>query len=153
MKPSRILLAGTLVAALCWAAVAGAQPLTAHTAQTATVELRENSLGPILVNSSGFTLFQFTKDRKKQDNCVAIKGCEGVWPPLTVTGTPTAGPGLKASLLSTITLPSGKHQVTYAGHPLYGYIGNKGPGETSYVGANEFGGKWFAVNAKGHKVK
>lgn len=155
MKPTRILCIGALVAAVSCAAIANASARTpvAHRAQSATIELRETSLGPILVNSSGFTLYMFTKDRKLTDNCVGITGCAGVWPPLEVTGTPTAGPGLTAKKLSTITLPGGAEQVTYAGHPLYMYSHDKGPGETSYVGATEFGGKWFALNAKGKKVK
>lgn len=155
MKPIRMLLIGAVVAAVGCAAVAnaGARTPVAHSAQTATVELRETSLGPILVNSSGFTLYMFTKDRKLQDNCVTISGCPGVWPPLEVTGTPTAGPGLNAAKLSTIVLPGGATQVTYYGHPLYMYSHDKGPGETGYVGATEFGGKWFALTAKGKKVK
>ncbi len=153
MKPTRVVLAGVLVAALSWAAMANASPPIGHSAQAATIELRETRLGKILTNSAGFTLFEFTKDKKKKDNCVAISGCDEVWPPLTVTGTPTAGAGLKAKKLSTITLPSGAHQVTYAGHPLYLYVGDKGPEETSYVGALEFGGYWYALNAKGKPVK
>ena len=33
------------------------------------------------------------------------------------------------------------------------YSFNKGPGETGYVGAKEFGGKWFALNGMGKKFK
>jgi len=155
MKTTRMPLIGVLVAVASCAAIAnaGARTPVAHRATTATVELRETKLGEILVNASGFTLFEFTKDHKNMDDCVNITGCTGVWPPLEVTGTPTAGPGLIASKLSTITLPGGASQVTYAGHPLYMYSHDKGPGETSYVGASEFGGKWFALNAKGKKVK
>jgi hypothetical protein len=47
----------------------------------------------------------------------------------------------------------GARQVTYAGHPLYTYIGDAGPGDTSYVGQSQFGGKWFALNATGQIVK
>jgi predicted lipoprotein with Yx(FWY)xxD motif len=152
MKRVRILLAGVLVAALSCVAVASAQP-RAHTAQTNTIELRETNLGQIVVNSSGFTLFMFTKDRMKKEACQSISGCTSVWPPLLVTGTPMAGPGLNAKKLSTITLENGTKQATYAGHPLYMYSFNKGPGETGYVGAKEFGGSWFALNAMGKKVK
>ncbi len=155
MKSSRMLFAGALIAAMSCVPIANASahPPVAHRAQTATVDLRETSLGEILVTASGFTLFEFTKDRKDQDNCVKISGCPEVWPPLLVTGAPTAGAGLRASRLSTITLSSGASQVTYYGHPLYMYVGDHGPGETSYVGAHEFGGNWYALNAKGHKVK
>jgi predicted lipoprotein with Yx(FWY)xxD motif len=153
MRPTRLLFAGVLVAAVSWAAIASARPPVGHVAQTSTIELRETKLGKIITNSSGFTLFRFTKDAKNKDNCVGISGCPEVWPPLTVTGTPTAGPGLKASKLSTTTLPNGEKQVTYFGHPLYLYVGDKGPEETGYVGALEFGGHWYALNAKGGSVK
>ena len=63
--------------------------------------------------------------------------------------TPTGGSGVKASLLSTT---SGR-QVTYAGHPLYTYTGDSGPGKTSYVGVKAFGGTWYAINASGGTVK
>jgi hypothetical protein len=44
-------------------------------------------------------------------------------------------------------------QVTYAGHPLYLYSGDSSPADTSYVGVQQFGGKWYALNAAGHLVK
>ena len=72
---------------------------------------------------------------------------------LTTTGKPKAGPGVSASKLSTITLSGGAKQVTYAGHPLYLYSFASGPGDTSYVGAMQFGGSWYAINAAGHAVK
>jgi predicted lipoprotein with Yx(FWY)xxD motif len=155
MKLTRMLFVGLLVASIGGTAIANASTRrpTARRAQNATVELRETSLGKILVSASGFTLFEFTKDKKLKDNCVTISGCPEVWPPLEVTGTPTAGTGVNASLLSTITLPGGAKQVTYKGHPLYMYIHDVGPGETGYVGAFEFGGHWYALNAKGRAVK
>jgi predicted lipoprotein with Yx(FWY)xxD motif len=48
---------------------------------------------------------------------------------------------------------AGARQVTCAGHPLYTYIADAGPGDTSYVGQSQFGGKWFAPNAAGQIVK
>ena len=82
-----------------------------------------------------------------------ISGCSEIWPALTSKGKPTAGPGVRASLLSTITLPGGSKQVTYAGHALYLYSADSGPGETSYVGEKAFGGIWYAINSAGHTVK
>ncbi len=66
---------------------------------------------------------------------------------------PWPEPGIKRGLIGTIKLASGVKQVTYAGHPLYTYIGDSGPGDTSYVGFSQFGGTWFALNAAGHAVK
>ena len=60
---------------------------------------------------------------------------------------------MKASLLSTIRLPNGTRQVTYAGHPLYRYSLASERGETGYAGIRQFGGTWFAVSASGGNVK
>lgn len=150
MKRTYVSLAIVLAGLASAATVASAHPSipTAHASRTATVALRHTSLGSILVSSSGRTLYEFTRDRADKNSCAAISGCSAVWPSLKASGRPTAGPGVKASLLSS----SGK-QVTYAGHPLYTYSGGYGPGETSYVGAKQFGGTWYAINASGGAVK
>ena len=67
--------------------------------------------------------------------------------------TPIAGHGVRASLLSTIRLPSGARQVTYAGHPLYLYREATERGETGYIGVSHFGGTWDALNASGGTVR
>jgi predicted lipoprotein with Yx(FWY)xxD motif len=118
-----------------------------------TVKLGSSSLGKILENGSGRTLYMFTKDGRNKDKCVAIQFCKGTWPLLTTKTKPVAGPGVKSSKLGTITLAHGVKQVTYAGHPLYTYSGDFMAGETDYVGAAQFGGTWYAVNAAGNKVK
>lgn len=125
---------------------------TAVAASTASVRLIKTSKGKILANRRGFTLYMFTADRRNVDRCVKKSGCVAVWPPYTVSGTPTAGTGVQRSLLRTIRLANGKHQVTYAGHPLYRYTGDSGPAATSYIGISSFGGTWYGVNASGHAV-
>jgi len=153
MKRTYALLAGALVVAASSVAMASGHTTRAHRSATATVELRETAVGMILVNSSGFTLFEFSKDKKNKDKCVSITGCTGTWPPLEVSGMPTAGTGVNTSMLGTIKLSTGGTQVTYDGHPLYGYVGDTAAGETSYVGVKAFGGTWYALSAKGKKVK
>jgi predicted lipoprotein with Yx(FWY)xxD motif len=118
-----------------------------------TVELRKTKLGKILVASSGYTLYAFSKDSRGKDACAKIKGCLEAWPAKEAQGKPSGGPGVRASLLSTVKLPTGETQVAYAGHPLYIYADDSGPGQTSYVGVKQFGGTWSAVNAAGHLVK
>jgi predicted lipoprotein with Yx(FWY)xxD motif len=155
MKRTHILLAGVLAGVASASAVATAQGHTgdAHAAGATTVKLRNTAVGKILVDSSGFTLYEFTKDTHNTNTCVKVKGCSKVWPALTTSGTPAGGPGVKASLLSTIKLSGGVKQVTYAGHPLYTYSESVEAGETSYVGVKHFGGSWDAVNAAGGAVK
>lgn len=145
------LLAGAVSASAGAAAQAGAP--TAHASRAAKVQLRHTRLGSILVSSSGFTLYEFTRDHTNHNSCVSIRECSGTWPAYTTGGRPAAGPGVRASLLSSIRIAGGKTQVTYAGHPLYLYSGDSRPGETSYVGESAFGGRWYALNAAGRTVR
>lgn len=154
MKRISLIVTAFLACTASASAIAGvpAGMAAAQSSRVAKVELHHTSLGEILSTSSGFTVYEFTRDRGDKNSCVNLSGCPQAWPALQTSGKATAGPGVKASLLSTIRLPSGASQVTYAGHPLYLYIGDSGPGETSYVGAHAFGGDWDAINAAGHAV-
>ena len=151
MKRTHVFLAIALASAAGAATQASAQRSlpAARSSAAATVQLRHTSLGSILVSGSGRTLYEFTRDHGGKSSCAAISGCSEVWPSLKASGRPTAGSGIKASLLST----TGGKQVTYAGHPLYTYSGDSGPGKTSYVGARQFGGTWYALTASGGAVK
>jgi predicted lipoprotein with Yx(FWY)xxD motif len=150
VKRTNVFLAVALVGTASAATVASAQMSipAAHSSSTATVQLRHTSLGSILVTSSGSTLYEFTRDHGNKNSCAAISGCSAVWPSLKASGKPTAGSGVKASLLSTTS----GNQLTYAGHPLYTYAPDRGPG-TSYVGVSNFGGTWDAISASGSAIK
>jgi predicted lipoprotein with Yx(FWY)xxD motif len=117
------------------------------------VQLRNTNVGKILVNGRGFTVYAFTRDSRNKDTCQQLSGCTGVWPPLTSSSKASAGPGVKSSLIGSITLKNGAKQVTYAGHPLYTYVGDSGPAQTRYVNFSAFGGRWPALNAAGREVK
>jgi predicted lipoprotein with Yx(FWY)xxD motif len=134
-------------------APAGIASPSAHASRTQKLSLRHTGVGTVLVDSSGFTVFRFSKDTGKSNTCMANRECNATWPALTTTGRPQAGPGVRSSLLSTITIHGGAHQVTYAGHPLYRYAVASERGETSYVGVRQFGGTWYAVSASGGNVK
>jgi predicted lipoprotein with Yx(FWY)xxD motif len=155
VKRSHIVLIGVLTAVVTPLAAGAAQggTPTAQVAKVAKVQLRSTSIGKLLVNGSGFTLYMFTRDGHNKDTCVKINMCTGTWPPFTTTGKPKAGPGVSASKLSTISLSGGRKQVTYAGHPLYRYSFPLGPGDTTYTNTPEFGGTWLAINAAGQAVR
>ncbi|MGA9284391.1 MAG: hypothetical protein WBV85_03020 [Solirubrobacteraceae bacterium] len=150
MKRTCTLLVVSLLAAASASALASARP-AARSSLFHTVEVRKTKLGKILVNSAGSILYEFSKDHPKKNTCAKISGCSAIWLAYPAQGKPSAGPGVKASLLSTINVPGAGEQVTYAGHPLYIY--EAAPTSTSYVGVSQFGGKWYAVNAKGRAVK
>jgi len=155
VKRTHVFLAGALLSVAGFSAVASGQSArpTANVARATKVGLRHTRVGAILVSPSGRTLYEFTRDRPRSNACVKIRGCSEIWPALTTSGKPTAGPGVRASLLSTIALSGGKKQVTYAGHALYLYSGDSGPGQTFYVGEKQFGGSWYAVSSSGRTVK
>lgn len=145
----RISIAAAVVAAAT-ALTAGPAAAGAH---PTTLKLRKTSVGTILVNGRGFTLYAFSKDARGRDACAAISGCPGIWPAVSGAARPVLGPGVKRSMVGTIRLRSGAKQLTYGGHPLYTYVGDSGPGQTSYVNFFQFGGHWPAVSAAGAEVK
>jgi predicted lipoprotein with Yx(FWY)xxD motif len=116
----------------------------------ATVNLRKTKLGSILVKSNGHTLYLFKKDTNGKSSCTA--SCAKFWPPLLSRGKPTAGSGVKASLLGRTRRSNGSLQVTYNKHPLYRYTLDTNAGQTKGEGVLAFGAKWYAVSAKGTAV-
>ena len=47
----------------------------------------------------------------------------------------------------------GSTQVTYAGHPLYYYVGDTRPGQILCQAVLEYGGYWYVVNPDGTPVR
>ena len=149
--PARMVIVLTLTAVLGVIGFLAAGTVASSATQTsATVSLRTTKLGPILVNSRGRTLYLFAKDRNGKSACSA--SCAAYWPPLLSRVPPTAGLGVKASLLGTTRRSNGSLQVTYNKHPLYTYTLDKKAGQTHGEGVLAFGAKWYAVSAKGRAV-
>src|ERR1700751_4358156 len=118
--------------------------------KTASVRVAKSSLGSILINASGHTLYLFKADSGTMSACPGA--CATAWPPLLAKGTPTAGTGLTASKLGTITRSGGNRQVTYNGHPVYVYIGDKKPGDVNGQGVTAFGAAWYVVSRTGQRI-
>jgi len=120
---------------------------TSSTSATATLVVSDSSLGRILTDARGNTLYLFETDRNRQSTC--YEGCDTTWPPLEATGAPTVGDGLDDSSVGTTKRTDGITQVTYAGHPLYFYSGDSAPGDTNGQG---IGDVWYAVTPAGDPV-
>ena len=142
------LLALCVVLGLTAAIVAAAQ---ARTPKSAVVSLRKTSLGTILVDPRGRTLYLFEKDSKGISACTTA--CLSYWPAFTSRTVPRAGTGVQQSLLGLAKPQHGLRQVTYAGHPLYSFVGDKRAGQTSGEGLSNFGADWYALSAGGRKVE
>src|SRR5437660_626877 len=103
----------------------------------AKVALAKSPLGRILVDSKGITLYDFVKDKGTTSVCYGA--CAALWPPLVTKGKPVAGPGVRALLLGTTKRKDGKLEVTYGGHPLYYFVSDRKPGQTTGQGGIAFG--------------
>jgi predicted lipoprotein with Yx(FWY)xxD motif len=125
------------------ALVATGAAFAATQATGTKVTLHSTSLGKVLANSSGRTLYLDTADTKNHSNCSGA--CASTWPPLMTKAKPVAGTGVKKGLLGTAKRAGGKLQVTYNGHPLYRFYTDSSPGQ---VGGEGVGG-FYVVTAAG----
>src|SRR3954452_12360017 len=144
---ARSLLLAVLAAVAVVATVAVATGSAASGRGTGSV--RKTKLGTILVDRQGRTLYLFLKDKKDKSACAGA--CATFWPPLLTNGKPKAGAGVQAKLLGTTVRRSGS-QVTYDGHPLYLYAGDKKAGQTSGQGSTTFGAPWYVLAPNGHQI-
>ena len=116
----------------------------------ATVAVAKTRIGRILVDSKGITLYDFVTDKGGVSGCYGA--CAALWPPLITKGKPHAGPGVRASLLGTTKRKDGKLEVTYNHHPLYYFVTDRKPGQTTGQGVNQFGGPWWVLSPAGKEI-
>jgi len=115
-------------------AQAGAATVAVNAAQDPT-------LGPILVDGKGMTLYLYKPDSPNQSACAG--GCAKAWPPLVVSSGEAvpAGSGVTGKL-TTFARADGSMQVAYDGTPLYYYAADSKAGDTTGQGV---GGVWFVL--------
>jgi predicted lipoprotein with Yx(FWY)xxD motif len=116
----------------------------------ATVGVGTTSLGKILVDAQGRSLYLFERDAGTKSTCSGA--CATNWPPLIAHGKPTAGRGAQASKLDTVKRDDGSLQVTYGGHPLYLFAGDQTRGQVNGQGSTAFGAPWFVLSASGTQI-
>ena len=116
-----------------------------------TVGVGSSSLGRILVDAHGKTLYMWAHDKGSKSTCTG--DCVEYWPPFIAHGTPTAVRGTNSRLLGTSRRADGRRQVTYAGHPLYYFVQDTKPGQTKGEGLTGFGGRWDPVSSTGVAVR
>ncbi|MHB1738983.1 MAG: COG4315 family predicted lipoprotein [Actinomycetes bacterium] len=153
-----------LILAACGSSTpaAGPSPVSTPTSSAAgataaaTVSTATTAYGTVLTAPSGQLLYGLTADTATSDACTGA--CLAIWPPLVVSGAPVAGSGVTGSLLGTLALPDGQHQVTYGGHPLYTFSGDQAAGQTKGQGlpfpahASTPKGRWYLLATSGSFV-
>lgn len=110
-------------------------------AAPATVAMRDSKLGAILVDANGMSLYAFDQDTAGATTSACVAKCATVWPALTVSGAPTAGPGVTGQLSTPVSTSAGS-QVAWNGKLLYRFSGDHAAGDTNGDG---IGGVWHVV--------
>jgi predicted lipoprotein with Yx(FWY)xxD motif len=142
-------LSGAALVAAAFGGTGSAAPPRAS--KGALVALGKTALGKVLVDARGRTLYLFEKDKRGMSACYGA--CASYWPPLLSPARARPGSGVRASLLGLTRRANGKRQVTYAGHPLYTFVGDTKPGQSTGEGLTDFGASWDALAASGRAVE
>jgi predicted lipoprotein with Yx(FWY)xxD motif len=142
-------LLGITVIALALLALAPVAMSRESVAPTLTV--KSSSFGRVLFDGRGFVLYAFTRDKNGRSACYGA--CAKAWPVYYAKATLRAGTGIKRSLIGTTKRRDGRRQITYAGRPLYYYVGDTKAGQIRCQNVVEFGGTWLVVRPTGKLVR
>lgn len=124
-----LMLTGALVLGLAACATGDMAMVPAKTGQT--------GLGPVLVDGKGMTLYTFDRDTMPgKSSCNGP--CAQNWPPLMAAADAKA-----SGDWSVITRDDGRMQWAYKGRPLYGWVKDEKPGDTT--GDGFLNGAWHVA--------
>jgi predicted lipoprotein with Yx(FWY)xxD motif len=115
------------------------------------VQAHPSQFGRVLFDQRGYVLYGFTADTSRASTCYGA--CAKAWPPLLAKSAAKALRGVDGTKLGTVRRRNGTKQVTYAGHPLYYYVGDTKPGQILCQNAREYGGLWLVVAPSGKLVR
>lgn len=124
--------------------------LAVATSPAPSLTAKPSAYGRILFDGRGYVLYAFTRDPRGRSACDG--DCAAAWPPYRVKSRPRAGAGVLARRVGTTWRADGSLQATYAGRPLYYYVGDRKPGQILCQNVLEYGGFWRVVRASGRLV-
>ncbi len=131
-------------------ATPGAGGFPTPSAEDANADLkvaRIQGFGLFLTDKAGRTLYAFAVDTKDTSNCSGA--CAQNWPPFAAQSKLQVQTGLNSDLVGSLTRADGATQVTYDGHPLYYYSGDKNPGDVNGQG---IGNVWHVLSPRGNPM-
>lgn len=140
-----VAIAGILILSGCAkkaASNAGSGGSTGSSGPSGSVTVSSKSVsgvGNVLVDTNNMTLYYLKTETPENIKCT--DSCATAWPPLLLpsgTTSATAGGGVDASKLGTITRPDGGTQVTYDGKPLYLFASDTSAGQATGQGVAGF---------------
>jgi predicted lipoprotein with Yx(FWY)xxD motif len=118
-------------------------PASQKGAGAAGTGVAQTSLGKVLVDGQGMTLYTLSADGRDKSTCATQ--CLQFWPAVSPGSLASASTGDTAT-------PDGTAIATVAGHPVYTFALDHNPGDVNGEGVNEFGGTWYAVSPTGKPV-
>jgi predicted lipoprotein with Yx(FWY)xxD motif len=89
---------------------------------------RSTSIGTVLVDPSGHTVYELVGDSAVHQTCTG--GCLAIWPAVERNGS----------------------QVVVNGHPTFTYVGDKSVGQTKGQNLRDQWGLWLALDANGNPI-
>ena len=126
-----------IAAALPLAACGSSSNGSTTTAKAPVATADKTSVGRVVVDAQGRTLYRFTAEAQGRPVCTGA--CLQTWLPATASSTS----GLPTHV-ATVRRDDGALQLTYDGHPLYRYAGDKSKADANGEGV---GGQWFVIKA------
>jgi predicted lipoprotein with Yx(FWY)xxD motif len=140
--------APTSAAAPTSGAAAPSSAASSSASASGDLAVAETSLGKILVDGKGMTVYYFTKDTANSGKSVCSGGCLTAWPAVVASSDTPKGDGITAKL-GTITRDDGTKQVTVAGMPVYLWQKDKAPGDVTGQGVGKV---WYVVAPDGKMI-
>ncbi len=109
-----------------------------------TVKVSTSSLGTIMTDAQGMTLYYFTNDVASSGTsaCTGALNCSTTWPAFSVDTVAVSSPLLDPADFSSITRADGQKQTTWYGWPLYHFSKDAQPGD---VNGENFIKKWYVL--------
>lgn len=114
----------------------------------ADLMVADTSLGEVVVDGEGMTLYMFDKDTQGGDSSACTGACLQNWPPLIASGDEPMGEGVTGEL-GTIETADGDMQVTLNGWPLYYFAGDSAEGDVNGQGVQDV---WWVLSPAGERM-
>jgi predicted lipoprotein with Yx(FWY)xxD motif len=126
------------------------EPTPADEGAAAAVDLMtsETSLGSVVVDKDGMTVYYFLKDTPGSGTSACTGDCLTAWPPVYAESEDVVVDGVTGEV-GTIETPDGEYQVTIDGRPVYLFAQDTAAGDVNGQGVNDV---WYAVAPDGSQV-
>jgi predicted lipoprotein with Yx(FWY)xxD motif len=115
------------------------------------LETQSSSLGTIITDSNGRTVYMFASDTPTSSSCSGP--CLQFWPPVLTNGKTEASHGLAQNKITTLKRTDGGTQVVYNGRPLYYFSQDSGKGDVKGQRRTDFNSIWYVLSPAGAPIK